>query len=132
MNISLAQADSAIARAKERAAELGISVSVAVLDSGGNLVAVAREDDAILVSLDMAIGKAYTSVFMRAATGDLTAAVQPGGPFYNFDLAHTPRSLITFAGGHPIGTPMIGAIGVSGGTAEQDNEVALAGLGAVQ
>lgn len=132
MNISLAQAESAIARAQERAAELGIPVTIAVLDSGGNLVAVVRQDDAILVSLDMAIGKAYTSVFMRCATGDLTAAVQPGGAFYNFDLAHTPRPLITFAGGHPIGSPMVGAIGVSGGTAEQDNEVALAGLRALQ
>ncbi|OZE92418.1 hypothetical protein CH298_02440 [Rhodococcoides fascians] len=132
MNITLAQAESAIASATERAGELGISVSVAVLDTGGNLVAIVRQDNAILVSLDMAIGKAYTSVFMQCPTGDLTAAVQPGGPFFNFDLAHTPRPLITFAGGQPIGSPMIGAIGVSGGTAEQDNDVALAGMAALQ
>ncbi|MGV9633107.1 GlcG/HbpS family heme-binding protein [Nocardia rhamnosiphila] len=127
MNITLAHAEQAIARAKARADELGVRASIAVVDSGGHLIAFARQDDAILVSLDMAIGKAYTAVAMRAPTSQIAAAVQPGAPFYHFDLAHH-RPLVAFAGGHPIGNPLAGAIGVSGGTAEQDDEIALAGI----
>ena len=131
MNITLAQAEQAVAAATARAGELGVRASVAVVDSGGHLVAFARQDDAILVSLDMAIGKAYTAIAMRAPTAQVAAAVQPGAPFYHFDLAHQ-RPLVAFAGGYPIGDPMAGGIGASGGTAEQDDEIAHAGLAALQ
>lgn len=129
MNVTLSQAESAIALAKQHADDLGVRASIAVVDAGGHLVAFARQDEAILVSLDMAIGKAYTAIAMRCPTSQIAGAVQPGAPFYHFDLAHH-RPLVAFAGGHPIGSPLVGAIGVSGGSAEQDEEIALAGLAA--
>ena len=126
MNITLEHAEHVIRRAKVRADELGVRASIAVVDSGGHLVAFARQDDALLVSLDLAVGKAYTAVAMRTPTSQVAGAVQPGAPFYHFDLAHH-RPLVAFAGGHPIGDPLSGAIGVSGGSAEQDDQIALAG-----
>lgn len=129
MNVTLSQAERAIALTKQHADDLGVQASIAVVDAGGHLVAFARQDEAILVSLDMAIGKAYTAIAMRCPTSQIAEAVQPGAPFYHFDLAHN-RPLVAFAGGHPIGNPLAGAIGVSGGSAEQDDEIARAGLAA--
>ncbi|MEU0842626.1 heme-binding protein [Streptomyces sp. NPDC005962] len=128
MTITLTQAEAAINAAKGRAVELGVPMSIAVVDAGGHLVAFARQDDANLVSLDIAIGKAYTSAVMRMPTADITELVQPGAPLYNLAIANTSRPLVTFAGGHPLGHPVTGAIGISGGTVEQDDDVARAAL----
>ena len=130
MNISLEDANRVLTAALVHADSIGVRATVAIVDSGGHLVALARQDDAILVSLDMAIGKAYTSVVMKAPTSEIADAVQPGAPFYHFDLAHG-RPLVAFAGGYPLGSPMIGAVGASGGTADQDDAIAAAGLAAL-
>ena len=126
MNISLEQAEQAIEAAKRRANEIGVPMTIAVVDTGGNLVALARMDGAILASLDIAIGKAYTAVAMKMSTADLASVVQPGQPLYNLEVANQPRTLVTFGGGIPlqVNDEVVGGVGVSGGTPDQDQEVA--------
>ncbi len=132
MNISLDQAEKVIAGAKEKAEELNINLNIAVVDTGTNLVAFVRMDEAFLGAADIAIKKAKTSKLFDKNTGQLGALSQPGGPLYNIE--HSNGGLITFPGGIPIKNNdgnIIGAIGVSGSTVENDHEVALAGVNAV-
>jgi len=107
-------------------------MNIAVVDAGANLTAFARMDDAWLGSLDIAIKKAKTARYFDMPTGDLGKASQPGGPLFNIEVSN--GGLITFPGGLPIqdgsGT-VIGAIGVSGSTVEDDHAVAEAGQQAV-
>ncbi len=126
MNISLEQAEQAIEAAKRKANEIGVPMTIAVVDMGGNLVALARMDGALLASLDIAIGKAYTAVAMKMSTADLAAVVQPGQPLYNIEVANQPRTLVTFGGGIPlqVNDEVVGGVGVSGGMPDQDQEVA--------
>lgn len=134
MNITLEQAEQAIAAAKQRAREINVPMTIAVVDTGGNLVALSRMDNALLASLDIAVGKAYTAVAMRMSTGDLTALVQPGQLLYHLEIANQPRTLVTFAGGVPVQADgaVIGGIGVSGGLPENDQDVAGAAQAALQ
>jgi uncharacterized protein GlcG (DUF336 family) len=129
MNITLAQAEAVIAAAKEKAADIKTKMNICIVDSGANLVAFARNDGAWLGSVDIAIKKARTAVFFQMDTADLSSLVQPGQPLYNIE--HSNNGLITFPGGVAIkdanGT-VIGAIGVSGSTVEDDAEVAKAGV----
>ena len=128
MNVSLIQAEQVIAAAKAKAAEIDVPMTIAIVDSGGNLVALSRMDNALLASLDIAIGKAYTAVAMKMSTGDLTDLVQPGQILYHLEIANQPRTLVTFAGGLPLSIDgnVIGGVGVSGGAPSQDGEVASA------
>lgn len=126
--LSLAAATALIDAAIVRAESLGVAFTVTVVDAGGRTVAVNRMDGAPLVSIDGSSAKARTSVFFGgAATRDLQPAVQPGGPLFTMADASTDR--LTFVGG---GVPvladgeLIGAIGVGGGSADQDHEVATA------
>lgn len=130
MTLTLAQAEAVLAAAKQRATELGAASAVAVVDQGGNLVAFAVQDGAMLVVRDLAIGKAYTANALLAPTSALSGPVQPGGPFFGIAVAHTARPLVTFAGGQPLGQPVVGGVGVSGGTLEQDEEISLAAAAA--
>ena len=123
MALTLEQAEVVLAAAKQRATELGAPSAVAVVDAGGNLVAFAVQDGALLVVRDLAIGKAYTAAALQAPTSALSAAVQPGGPFYGLAAASSTRPLVTFAGGQPLGRPVAGGVGVSGGTLEQDEDI---------
>lgn len=122
-----------IAAALDRATEIGSPSSVAVVDSGRNLVGFARQDDAILASVDVAQAKAFTACSLRMPTAGLAGAVQPGGPFYGLSGSHGVP-YIPFGGGQVLtsGGRVIGAIGVGGGTPEQDDEVAAAGVAAVE
>ncbi len=126
MNITLEQAERVIEAARQKAKDIEVPMTIAVVDTGGNLVALARMDDAILASLDIAIGKAYTAVAMRMSTADLAPVVQPGQPLYNIEVANQPRTLVTFGGGIPlqVNDEVVGGVGVSGGTPDQDQEVA--------
>lgn len=126
MNVSLEQAEQVIEAAKERAKEIGVPMTIAVVDTGGNLVALVKMDDALLASLDIAIGKAYTAAAMKMGTADLASAVQPGQPLYGLEVANQPRPLVTFGGGVPLQVDgkVVGGVGVSGGMPEQDQEVA--------
>lgn len=129
MQLTLDQANQAISAAKEKAQELNLKMNIAVVDAGANLMAFARMEGAWLGSIDIAIRKARTARFFDMPTGDLGQASQPGGPLYNIE--HSNGGLITFPGGIPIkdgNGEVIGAIGVSGSTVENDHIVAEAGL----
>lgn len=129
MDITLLQAQAAVAAAAEKAEELNLKMNIAVVDSGANLVAFARMDGAWLGSLDISIKKAKTARFFDMNTGEIGKLSQPGGPLYNIE--HSNGGLITFPGGIPIKNgedEIIGAIGVSGSTVENDHTVAQAGI----
>jgi len=128
MNITLAQAETVIAAAKEKASGIKTKMNICVVDSGANLVAFVRNDGAWLGSVDIAIKKAKTAVYFQMDTADLSPLVQPGKPLYNIE--HSNNGLITFPGGVVINDTngdVIGAIGVSGSTVEDDEAVAKAG-----
>jgi uncharacterized protein GlcG (DUF336 family) len=128
MNISLEQAQALIAAAQLKAQEIGIPMNIAVVDAGANLKAFVRMDNAWLGSVDIAIKKAKTARFFDMETGAIGGLSQPGGPLYNIEVSN--GGLISFPGGIPIKSAgeIVGAIGVSGGSVEQDHEVATAGL----
>jgi uncharacterized protein GlcG (DUF336 family) len=131
-DISLDQAQAALQAALKKSDEIGTKMDVAVVDAGANLKAFARQDDAWLGSIDIAIKKARTARFFNMNTGDIGNLSQPGGPLYNIE--HSNGGLITFPGGVPIKNAageVIGAIGVSGSTVEDDHAVAQAGADAV-
>lgn len=129
MNMTLEQAEKAIAAAKEKAKAIDTKMNIAVVDAGANLVAFARMDGAWLGSLDISIKKAKTARFFDMNTGEVGKLSQPGGSLYNIE--HSNGGLITFPGGIPIKNAqgeVIGAIGVSGSTVENDHAVAEAGM----
>lgn len=130
MTISLFQAETVIAAARARADEHGVAVAFAVVDAGGNLVAFARADGATLITIDTAIGKAFTAVSIGGDTANLTPAIQPGGPLFGTGLVLAgARSLVPYAGGVLIQADgrVIGALGVSGApSSELDHEIAAA------
>ena len=133
MNITLKQAEAAIQAAQQKATELGVKMNIAVVDAGANLTAFARMDGAWLGSLDISIKKAKTARFFDMNTGEIGKLSQPGGALYNIE--HSNNGLITFPGGIPIrnsSDEIIGAIGVSGDTVENDHTVAEAGLQAIK
>ncbi|MBE7172133.1 MAG: heme-binding protein [Williamsia sp.] len=127
MNITLIQAQAVVAAAIEKAEDMNVKMNIAVVDAGANLVAFARMDDAWLGSLDISIKKAKTARFFDMNTGEIGKLSQPGGPLYNIE--HSNGGLISFPGGVLIrnGEGIIGAIGVSGSTVEDDHAVATAG-----
>ena len=129
--VSLAEARKIIAAAEKKAAKLGQPMNVAVADAGGNLVAHVRMDGAWLGSVDISIKKAWTSRAFDIATKDLAEHSQSGGQFFGIHASNGGKVMI-FAGGIPLkrGGKVVGAIGVSGGSGEQDHAVAEAGAAA--
>ena len=127
--IALAAAKRAIAAAEEKATEIGIPQNIAVVDAGGNLVAFAHMDGAWLGSVDISINKAFTARAFDLPTKDLGKLAEPGKPFYGIQFSNMGRVQI-LPGGIPLkaGDEIVGAIGVSGGTGEQDVKVAEAGV----
>lgn len=128
MNITLEQAEKIIAAAQNKAKEIDTKMNIAVVDAGANLVAFARMDGAWLGSLDISIKKAKTARFFDMNSGSIGELSQPGGSLYNIE--HSNNGLITFPGGIPLKNSdgeIIGAIGVSGSTVENDLAVAEAG-----
>ncbi len=125
VEISAAQAQAGIAAGMRKAAELGSPSSIAIINSGRNLIGFQRMDGALLASIEISQGKAYTARSLNMKTGDVTPYVQPGGPFYAMETSHR-QPLVVFAGGVPVelGGQTIGAVGVAGGTL--DNDVAVA------
>ena len=131
-DISHEDALKAVLAAKEKAQQSDVLVNIAVVDAGANLKAFIRMDDSFLGSIDIAIKKAKTSRYFDIDTGDLGKLSQPGGIIYNIELSND--GLMTFPGGVPLKNKegkIIGAIGVSGGTIEQDHEIASAGANAI-
>ncbi|MFT5647913.1 MAG: hypothetical protein ACI976_002608 [Aureispira sp.] len=132
MNITLAQAEKMISVAKEKSTTIDTKMNIAIVDAGANLVAFARMDGAWLGSLDISIKKAKTARYFDMNTGVIGSLSQPGGALYNIE--HSNNGLITFPGGVPIKNAsgeIIGAIGVSGSSVENDHAVAEAGASAI-
>ena len=126
--INLETARKVIAAAEKKAAEIGQPMNIAVVDAGGNLVAHVRMDNAWIGSIDISINKAFTSRAFDISTKDLAGHSQSGNQFFGIHVSNHGRIMI-FAGGIPLkeGGKVVGAIGVSGGSGEQDHAVAEAG-----
>ena len=127
-DISLDQALVAIAAARAKAEKQGTLMDIAIVDAGANLKAFVRMDDAFLGSIDICIKKAKTARLFNMPTGTLGELAQPGGPLYHIEFSND--GLITFPGGLPLKNAdgaIVGAIGVSGSSVEDDNAVAEAG-----
>jgi uncharacterized protein GlcG (DUF336 family) len=126
--INLETARRVIAAAEKKAAEIGQPMNIAVVDAGGNLVAHVRMDNAWIGSIDISINKAYTSRAFDISTKDLAGHSQSGNQFFGIHASNHGRIMI-FAGGIPLKEDgkVVGAIGVSGGSGEQDHAVAEAG-----
>jgi uncharacterized protein GlcG (DUF336 family) len=126
--VKLEDARRVIGAAEKKAAEIGQPMNIAVADEGGNLVAHVRMDDAWIGSIDIAIKKAFPSRAFEIETRELAKHTQSGGQFFGVHVSNDGKVMI-FAGGIPLkrGGTVIGAIGVSGGSGDQDQAVALAG-----
>lgn len=133
MNITLEQAQAAVAAAIEKAKSLNTLMNISVVDAGTNLIAFAKMDDAWIGSIDISQKKARTARYFNMDTGAIGQLSQPGGSLYNIE--HSNNGLITFPGGVVIkdaSGKVIGAIGVSGDSVENDHAVAKAGADAVK
>jgi uncharacterized protein GlcG (DUF336 family) len=131
-SVTLENARRVISAAESKAQEIGQPMNIAVVDAGGNLVSHARMDGAWIGSIDISINKAFTSRAFDISTKDLAEPSQPGGQFYGIHVSNGGRIRI-FAGGVPLvgeGGGVVGAVGVSGGSGEQDQEVAETGAAA--
>jgi uncharacterized protein GlcG (DUF336 family) len=131
-DLSLDQAHSILAAAVEKATAINTKMDIAVVDAGGNLKAFARMDGAWLGSIDISIKKAKTARYFDMPTGAIGELSQPGKPLYQIEVSN--GGLITFPGGVPIkiGDTVIGAVGVSGSTVENDHAVASAGAAVIK
>jgi uncharacterized protein GlcG (DUF336 family) len=131
-DLTLEQAEKIVAAAKKKSNEIGTKMDIAVVDAGANLKAFVRQDDAWLGSIDIAIKKARTARFFNFNTGEIGKLSQPGGPL--FGIEHSNGGLITFPGGVVLkgaNGEVVGAIGVSGSSVENDHAVAQAGADAL-
>ena len=131
-DITLEQAENIVSAAQAKASEIGTKMDIAIVDAGANLKAFVRMDGAWLGSIDIAIKKAKTARFFDFPTGEIGKLSQPGGALFNIEVSN--GGLITFPGGIPLKNAsgeVIGAIGVSGSTVEDDHTVAEAGVAAL-
>lgn len=113
------------ARAVEKSRELGVPVVFSAVDSGGNLMLLQRMEGALVGSVEVSAGKAYTAYAFQMPTHELGQAARPDGPLYGIENAN-PGRIVLFGGGFPyvVNGKVAGGIGVSGGTVEQDMEIA--------
>ncbi len=130
-SVTLSTAQAVVEAARKRAEEIGVPMNIAVVDDGNNLTAFARMDGAWLGSIDIAKNKAYTARSFDMSTKDLAPLCQPNQPLFGIQASNQGQ-LIVFAGGIPLqaGGKVVGAVGVSGGSVEQDHDVAEAGVAA--
>ena len=129
--ISLEDAKRVIEAGEQKANEIGCPMDIAVVDAGGNLKSHVRMDGAFVGSITISINKAYTAIAFQCQTRDLTEDTRPDGPIFGLSDAHGGR-LVIFPGGIPLvrDEDIVGAIGVSTGSVDQDQEVAEAGAAA--
>ena len=130
-SVSLDDAQRVIAAGQDKAAEIESPSNIAVVDGGGNLVAHVRMDGAWIGSIDISINKAFTARALDISTEDLAANATPGNQFYGIHVSNGGRIMV-FAGGIPLqhDGQIVGAVGVSGGTGDQDKAVAEAAAAA--
>jgi uncharacterized protein GlcG (DUF336 family) len=131
--LSLGDARRLLMAAEAKAAQIEVPSNIAVVDAGGNLLAFARMDGAWLGSIDIAIHKAFTARAFDMPTEDLASMAAPGKPLFGIQNTNHDR-IVIFGGGAPIknGDTVIGAIGSSGGTVDQDVQVIEAALAAFE
>ncbi len=124
-SLSMNDAGQRVENGVSKARELGVAACIAMVDSGGHLFYFVRMDGALLGSVDLALRKARTSVLFRTESGSLGHKSQPGGALWSIENSN--GGLVTFGGGVPLFDRdglCVGAIGVSGGTVEQDEQIA--------
>ncbi len=129
--LKLEDARRVISAAEKKANEIGQPMNIAVADEGGNIVAHVRMDNAWIGSIDISMKKAYTSSAFEIETKELAKHAQSGGQFFGVHVSNDGKVMI-FAGGVPLKREgkIVGAIGVSGGSGDQDQSVATAGAAA--
>ncbi|OAM31244.1 MULTISPECIES: heme-binding protein [Eikenella] len=131
-DLTVEQAQAVVQASIAKAREIKVPMNIAVMDAGGNLKAFVRMDDAFIGSIDVATRKARTARYFNMSTRDLGKASQPGGELYGIEV--TNGGLVIFAGGELLvdrsGT-IVGSIGVSGGSVDEDESVAKAGAAAL-
>jgi uncharacterized protein GlcG (DUF336 family) len=129
-SVTLDQAQAIIEAARAKAEDIGVPMNIAVVDAGNNLTAFSRMDGAWLGSIDIAQSKAYTARAFDMPTRDLAEMAQPGQPLFGIEGSN--QGVIIFAGGIPLAEAktVVGAVGVSGGTPDQDHEVCEAAVAA--
>lgn len=127
--MTLQLAKEMIESAENEARQIGVPMVITVVDDGGNLIACHRMDDAFLVSVDISQNKAWTSVALKMPTADLAQLVGPGQELYGINTTNNGR-IVVFGGGIPLKKDdrIVGAVGVSGGSVEQDIRVAKAAV----
>ena len=130
--LTLDDAKRMLAAAEVKAESFGIAYNVAVVDAGGHLLAFVRQDGALIGSIDLAIDKAATARIFDKATFDLARMAQPGAPLYGIQETNVGKVVI-FGGGIPVtlNGSIVGAVGASAGTVEQDVAVAEAAIAAL-
>ena len=131
--LTLEDAKRMLSAAEAKAASLGIPYNLAVVDAGGHLVAFLRQDGALIGSIDLAINKAVTARFFDKTTAQLWEMAQPGKPLYGIQHSNSEKVVI-FGGGIPVVVDdrIVGAVGTSAGTVEQDIAVAEAAIAALR
>ena len=129
--ITLEEAKGIVSAAEQKAQQMGQPMNIAVMDAGRNLVAFQRMDGAWVASIDIAIDKAFTSAGRGLTTREIGEMAQPGQPLFGINTTNGGR-IVIFAGGVPLmrDGEVVGAVGVSGGTPDEDHEVAEAGVAA--
>ena len=129
--ITLEEAKGIVSAAEQKAQQMGQPMNIAVMDAGRNLVAFQRMDGAWVASIDIAIDKAFTSAGRGLTTREIGEMAQPGEPLFGINTTNGGR-IVIFAGGVPLmrDGEVVGAVGVSGGTPDEDHEVAEAGVAA--
>lgn len=117
---SLEHALGLLMRVRHEAEQRSLSLAAAVVDSAGQLVASQRMDGAALGAMQLAVGKAFTAVLWGVRSGDFMRSTQPGGDDWGFNV--TDPRIVVYAGGVPLFADgrLVGAVGASGGTAEED------------
>jgi len=132
-SLTLADAKLMVAAGEAKANSLGIAYNIAVVDAGGNLIAFVRQDEALIGSIDLAINKAVTARFFDKTTAQLWEMAQPGKPLYGIQHSNSEKVVI-FGGGIPVVVDdrIVGAVGTSAGTVEQDIAVAEAAIAALR
>ena len=130
--ITLEQAQQVVDAARRKASDEGLNMNIAIVDAGDNLTAFARMDGAWLGSIGIALDKAHSARAFDMPTQQLATMSQPGQPLFGIHTLNQGR-IVIFAGGIPLhrGEQIVGAIGVSGGTPDQDHMVAEAGVAAL-
>lgn len=113
-------------KVKQKASEMGVKAVVAISNRAAHPILVESMDDAYIASYDVALQKAFTVVSLKMSTSDLKQLAQPGGSLYGIQFTNNGK-IVIFGGGEPLKNAagqIIGGLGVSGGTEEQDTALA--------